>query len=76
MTHKGFFSLLSAQDLLKKVRADFFEMESNSTDVYVAFNFFVTARCIPEWLHPNEKNKVNDLFKNHVELRICRHLAD
>ena len=76
MTYQGFFSLLTTQDLLNKARADFLEMESNSSDSYIAFNFFVTARHIPEWQFYNDSKKLKEIFKNHVESRICRHLAD
>ena len=76
MPSKGIFQLKSAQDILAKARHDFGRLQSDPTDAYAAFDFFVTVRHIPEWLYPNEPAKVSALFSQHVELRICRHLAE
>jgi len=76
MPHQGFFSLQSAPDLLAKARSDLAELRSCPTDPYLAFNFFVTARHIPDWLFPGDDHAQKALFNRHVELRVCRHLAD
>ena len=76
MTTTGFFELKSPQDLVKKVRHDIARLRANPIDSYAAFDFFVTARHVPDWLFPRDKSKVADIFKSHVELRICRHLGD
>jgi len=55
-------------------------MRANSLDVYAAFDFFVTVRHLPDWLHPGDrieqKQRRGALFDKHVELRVARHIAD
>jgi|RhiMethySRZTD1v2_1073278.scaffolds.fasta_scaffold218380_2 hypothetical protein len=50
----GFFSLQTPEDLLGKLEADFNRFcEANPTSVdaqYAAFDFFVTAEHLPDWL--------------------------
>jgi hypothetical protein len=76
VAHKGIFQLKSAQDLVSKARHDFERLQSDPSDAYAAFDFFVTIRHIPEWLYPGDPGKVSALFLQNVELRICRHLAE
>ena len=76
MTYKGLFQLKSAHDLISKARHDFDRLRSDPGNAYAAFDFFVTIRHIPDWLYPNQNTKKEELFAKHVELRICRHLAD
>jgi hypothetical protein len=73
---KGIFQLQSAQDLVSKARHDIERLRSDPLDAYAAFDFFVTVRHVPEWLYPREPSKRDRLFASHVELRICRHIAD
>lgn len=74
--YRGIFQLRSASDLLAKARHDFARLQSDPHDAYAAFDFFVTVRHIPDWLHPHDDAKVKALFSQNVELRICRHIAD
>lgn len=76
MPTQGMFELKTAQDLKLKARHDLGRLRSNRIDAYAAFDFFVTVRHIPDWLFPNERKERARLFEKHVELRICRHLAD
>lgn len=73
---KGIFQLQSAQDLVSKARHDIARLRSDPHDAYAAFDFFVTIRHVPDWLYRNQPTKRDELFSKHVELRICRHLAD
>jgi hypothetical protein len=41
-----------------------------------AFDFFVTARHVPDWLEVQGLGSAAALFAQFIELRICRHLAD
>src|SRR4051812_32859940 len=41
-----------------------------------AFDFFVTARHVPDWMEAQGLGPAAALFGQFVELRICRHLAD
>lgn len=76
MSAQGFFSLTSASDLIAKARSDLDAFRSKPLDSYRAFNFFVTARHVPDWLFPGDEKAQKALFDKHVELRVCRHLAD
>ena len=76
MSSGGLFELTSARHLLEKAEHDLARLRANPMDGYAAFDLFVTARHIPEWLYPDDNSKSQALFKQHVELRICRHIAD
>jgi hypothetical protein len=78
MGYSGLFSLQTPQDLLAKARHDIARLRTSPLDPYAAFDFFVAVRHLPDWLHPKDKDKAkrSALFKNHVELRIARHIAD
>ena len=73
---KGLFQLRGAHDLLAKLRHDFGRLNADHVDAYAAFDFFVTARHLPEWLHPGEPAKQSSFFDESVLLRVCRHIAD
>ena len=67
MSAQGFFALTSASDLIAKARSDLDGFRSNPLDSYRAFNFFVTARHVPDWLFPgDEKAKGEVLIKDLV----------
>lgn len=51
---RGFGSLNSAKDLLKKLEADFEGLRAAPTDTYLAYNFFVTAEHMLDWLFPGD----------------------
>jgi len=75
---KGLFDLQSPQDLLKKLGHDLERLTNSPRDQYAAFDFFVTARHMPEWLHPGEQNrkKREDLERGSPLLRVCAHIGD
>jgi len=76
-THmKGLFHLQTAKDMLAKLQHDFERLRADPVDAYAAFDFFVTARHLPEWLHPGNPAKQKALFGNNVLLQVCRHIAD
>ena len=56
---KGIFELRTPQDLLQKLRFDREQLKKDPTNTYLAFNFFVTAEHIKDWLHPGKANKAN-----------------
>lgn len=72
----GLFELKSALQLLQKAEHDFARLQSNPLNSYAAFDLFVTIRHIPEWMYPDDAPKSQALFKQYVELRVCRHIAD
>ena len=65
----GFFELETAHDLYNKLCWEFKNLKEHPQDMRVAFNFFVTAEHIPDWL--NSKG-----IKNQPLPRICSHLAN
>jgi hypothetical protein len=75
---KGLFDLQSPQDLLKKLGHDLERLTNSPLDQYAAFDFFVTARHMPEWLYPGEPNRKKraDLERSSPFLRVCAHIAD
>lgn len=76
MSVDGIFELRTPRALLDKAVHDLERLRQDPTDTYAAFDFFVTARHMPEWIFPGDKVKCNALFESHIELRICRHIAD
>ena len=42
--------LQTPKDLLAKLQFDFARIEANPLDVYAAFDFFVTAEHVPDWV--------------------------
>jgi hypothetical protein len=76
MSTGGIFELRTPRSLLDKLVHDLKRLRQNPTDAYAAFDFFVSARHMPEWIFPGNRVKCDALFNSHVELRICRHIAD
>lgn len=71
---QGFFALKTAEDLREKARHDLRQMAQAPIDTMLAFNFFVTARHVPEWRYGDEEGAA--IVKKSPVLRICRHLGD
>jgi len=53
-TSPRFAELLTPKDLLLKLRHDFERLERSASNVYVAFDFFVTADSMVDWVLPDE----------------------
>jgi hypothetical protein len=51
---EGFADLQTPEDLFGKLKHDFGRVSANLTDTYAAFDFFVTADSLVDWLHPDE----------------------
>lgn len=81
-TFTGLFELRTPVDLVKKLRHDLKRMEASPFDQYAAFDFFITANSLIDWVHPDKTNprdnqKVRDDFReNNAALRVTAHLAD
>ena len=73
---KAFGSLKTAVDLLEKVRHDFDRLETAPDDIYSAFDFFVTAYHMLDWLHPNDRAGRETEEASEPLLQICSHLAN
>lgn len=73
----GIFSLRSAEELLRKLEADFVRLKYNPRDESAAVDFFVTAESLLDWLHPGRSNKTaREAERNgSVLLQVTSHLA-
>ena len=67
---KGIFNLNSPEALAKKLFSDYELFIKNPFDPYLAFNFFITAEHIPDWI--GDKS----LKKSNAALRVCSHIAN
>jgi hypothetical protein len=76
MTRAGLFDLQTSSDLLKKLKHDFQRLNHDQLDQYAAFDFFVTAEHIIDWLPPVEDVNHRDLRKTEPLIRICSHIAN
>jgi hypothetical protein len=86
-----FFDLKTPGDLLRKLQREYDRWEADELNVDLAWNFFVTAEHLPDWVHyqdmPTSGKTRPDLldgedhyaFKMDLSrpvLRICSHLAN
>jgi len=69
---KGMFALRTALDLFHKLSRDLERLRANPDDSDAAFDFFVTAEHIPEWMDP----PTIELRKREVILQIVSHVAN
>jgi hypothetical protein len=78
MTFKGFFELLTVKDLFAKLERDSVRIQNNPLDVDAAFDFFVTAYHMLDWLHPGPGNshKRKEIEDHSVLLQVTSHLAN
>jgi hypothetical protein len=88
--HK-FFDLKTPEDLLHKLERDYERWKADPLNVDLAWNFFVTAEHLPDWIYyqdmPTSGTERPDLLDGHTphdfkldlarpELRVCCHLAN
>lgn len=74
---RGFFELHTPHDLLKKMQHDHSRLVENPLDTYAAFDFFVTANHLVDWVWPSATRQQLRANREEVPLlRICEHLAD
>ncbi len=77
MTHfEGFFELKTPPDLFQKLRREYDRLEKAPTDQDAAFNFFVTAEHLLDWLYPNDKKKRDTEREGNILLQVCSHIAN
>ncbi len=73
---KGFGPLKGPKDLLEKLRYDFERMRGSPDDEYAAFDFFVSAYHMLDWLHPCEDAGRAAEERGSPLLQVCSHLAN
>ena len=75
---KGFFELKTPQDLFRKMEHDFARMEAAVLDSLAAFDFFVTAEHMVDWIHLGHATKPIKTTErgNNIILQVCSQLAN
>lgn len=68
--HIPFFELTTPRDLFAKMEGDLKALDASPGDSRLAFNFFVTAEHLPDWL------KHRELVDGSAILRVVSHLAN
>jgi hypothetical protein len=75
---KGIFELTTPNDLLKKLRYEYEHFLQEPMNAYTAFNFFVTAEHLLDWVYPGRANKSQreQIRESSIALQICAHIAN
>ena len=73
---KGFAELRVPRDLVRKLEYDLERVLKSPQEQYAAFDFFVTAEHIVDWLHPDDKEARKSLRSSSSLLRFTSHLAN
>ena len=73
---KGFAELRDPRDLVQKLEYDLDRIRKSPKDQYAAFDFFVTAEHIVDWIHPNDRKEREAVRSSSSLLRITSHLAN
>lgn len=72
---RGFADLRCAGDLVEKLKHDLDRIRAQPCDQYAAFDFFVTAEHVVDWLFPDDRMKRHDL-RRHPLLAVTSHIAN
>jgi hypothetical protein len=75
---KTWFQLKAPSDLLEKLKVDCARLQAEPADSYAAFDFFVTAWHLVDWLHPGNPGKADRkaLLARSSLLAVCQHVAN
>jgi hypothetical protein len=78
---QGLFELRTTNHLFKKLEYDLGRLGQDRTNQYAAFDFFVTAHHMEDWVYPDEGGKQNKGKRKQLEarsplLQICSHIAN
>jgi hypothetical protein len=74
---QGIFQITTAVDLRSKLRRDLERLKNEPLNSDAAFNFFVTAEHLLDWVYPGRGNqKRTKERKGSVLLQVCSHLAN
>jgi hypothetical protein len=76
MSFTGSFELKTPADLFQKLEHDLNRMKNDPLDSYAAFDFFITAEHMIDWLYPNEPDKQSAERKSNQVLLVCSHIAN
>lgn len=75
-TFTGFGELRTPRDLVQKLQYDLERIRKSPQDHYAAFDFFVTAEHIVDWIYPSDRIARENLRSSSPLLRITSHLAN
>lgn len=73
---QGFGELQKPEDLVRKLKHDLDRLRNSPQDQYAAFDFFVTAEHIIDWLHPDDRAAREAKRASSPLLRITSHIAN
>ena len=76
-TFTGFADLRNPCDLLRKLQHDQERMVADPADSYAAFDFFVTAEHMLDWLHPDPGGEAarKAARRGDILLQLTSHIA-
>lgn len=72
----GWFGFETLEDLLDKLGRDLEKLNQDPGDADTAFNCFITAWSLIDWLHPGDPSTREALRRENPVLQACAHLAD
>jgi hypothetical protein len=75
---KGIFELRTTADLRRKLNREYERLSDDPTNSYIAFNLFLTAEHLLDWLHPGNANSAKRSMTRDASLilQICSHIAN
>lgn len=76
MSFTGFFELKTPVDLFRKLEHDFQRIEKEPLDTFAAFDFFVTAEHMLDWVYPDDSASRKAVRQGNPVLEVCSHLAN
>ena len=71
----GFINLETEKDLFKKLEYDYERLKCEPNNTYIAFDLFVTASHIADWLKKGHGKEASNFRNNHAILQVCDHLG-
>lgn len=71
----GLFQLKTPADLLAKLKHDLKRLSHGKTDPYPAFDFFITAEHLVDWVFPGSEADRRKMWSEPL-LALCSHLAN
>ncbi|MBA4066098.1 MAG: hypothetical protein C0501_20740 [Isosphaera sp.] len=76
MSFSGLFELKTPADLFRKLEHDLRRLEADALDAYAAFDFFVTAEHMLDWVYPDDPDARAAARQSDPLLEVCSHLAN
>ena len=74
--NKGFVELRNVKDYWKKLLFDFDHLRENEEHTYTAFNFFVTAYHLIDWIFEGQKSEERTELHQKPLMKLCSHIAN